>query len=63
VNGEKSLLNEMPSRDILAFVNLHDGTALRTSSHKVQVYVPPGTTVGKVVPPVVRVEHSALENH
>ena len=62
VSGDKNILHDMATREILVFVNLQYGTALRSGSNEVQVYTPPGVSLVQVSPSMVRIEHSSLEN-
>jgi hypothetical protein len=56
VSGDKSILNNLTARDILAFVSLDAGARAGVSSNEVHVYTPPGMDVTKVVPALVRIE-------
>lgn len=56
VSGDKSILNNLTARDILAFVNLDAVVTTGVSSNEVRVYTPPGTDVIDVVPSLVRIE-------
>jgi YbbR-like protein. len=56
VSGDKSILNNLTARDILAFVNLDSVVTTGVSSNEVHVYTPPGTDVIEVVPSLVRIE-------
>jgi hypothetical protein len=62
VSGDKNMLHDMATREILVFVNLQSGAARRAGSNEVQVYTPPGVRLVQAWPSVVRIEHSSLEN-
>ncbi len=70
VRGEVTVLKKLKAQEILVFVNVSDSLDPDAAAGRpaeftrlIQVFTPPGVTVGKIFPPTAQIKRSAANGH